>query len=516
MRGIRRYFGLFAACTAMAVLFLVPGTARGVIEGDEAVFQYRAYPNMLIVLDRSADMAVNDNVTVGDIDHNGSNNRYDLALKVVFRLLNADGNRYGSGFLTPPDWSSVSAYRSLITVDDELAMSQRIGVLYYDNVVHPPTGPPFQVYAPDRPPNAAPYLNASSESWMYTAIWDNVYALGPHAPATTSVVSFPWSAIPTYFGTCGTNGTGGAADADSSCRPKVVVLVITPDTPDHMITKPSYIDNTYNLFVLVVGSPTAREARQTYKDLAGVPNGRIAFFSSEDDIESSVIFADMVAQLQASTFEFVAPVVPAVRTTDNNRLYIASFTPATGSGSTRALWPGHLYSFNLNLDGTIPDPVVTNWDAASRLASRFSARTIYTTDNTSRLLFSVSTSALTYQMLGVASGARDNVINTVRSLPLGDIFHSTPVVVGAPSRYFADVTGIDARLGFVNAYAHRKRIIVAGANDGMLHAFNAGNWNASATPPGYDAGTGDEEWAYIPGFLLPNLKNFTTSSIHNY
>src|SRR5659263_331559 len=110
-----------------------------------------------------------------------------------------------------------------------------------------------------------------------------------------------------------------------------------------MATKPSYIDNTYNLFVLVVGSPTAHEARQTYKDLAGVPNGRIEFFSSEDDIENSVVFADMVAQLQASTFEFVAPVVPAVRTTDNNRLYIASFTPATGSGSTRALWPGHLY-----------------------------------------------------------------------------------------------------------------------------------------------------------------------------
>ena len=505
MRGIRRYFELFVACTTMAAVFLVPGTARGVINGDEAVFQYRAYPNMLIVLDRSSDMAVNDNVSVGDIDHDGSNNRYDLALKVVFRLLNADGNRYSGGYLTPPDWSSVSAYRSLITVDDELVMSQRIGVLYYDNAVHAPTGPPFQVYAPVRPPNAAPYLNTSSESWMYSAIWDNVYALGP--PATGTPVNFPWDAIPTYFGTCGTG------DADSSCRPKVLVLVITTDTWKHMDTN---VDNT-NLFVLVVGSPTAREARQTYKDLAGVPNGRIEFFSSEDDIENSVVFADMVAQLQASTFEFVAPVVPAVRTTDNNRLYIASFTPATGSGSTRALWPGHLYSFDLNQDGSIPNPVVTNWDAATRLSSRSpSTRKIYTTDNTSRLVFSTSTSGLTYQMLGVASGARDNVINTVRSLRLGDIFHSTPVVVGAPSRYFADVTGIDARLGFVDTYAQRRRVIVAGANDGMLHAFNAGNWNTTLPPPGYDAGTGEEEWAYIPGFLLPNLKNFTTSSIHNY
>ena len=508
MTRIRRYFSLLVACSAVAGMLLVPQAARGTIQGDEAVFQFRAYPNMLIVLDRSSDMAKFDNVSVADIDGNGSVNRYDLALKVVFRVLNADGNRFSGGFLTPPDASSVQAYRSLITVDDELYLSQRVGVLYHDNAVHASSGPPFQVYAPNRPPNAAPYLNASGENWMYTAIWDNVYALGP--PATGLPVSFPWSEIPTYFGTC------AAGDSESGCRPKVLVLVITPDTPAHMATKPSGIDNTYNIFVLVVGNPSARESRQTYKDLSGVPDGRIEFFSTADEVETSGIFADMVAQLQASTFEFVAPVVPAVRTTDNNRLYIASFTPATGSGSTRALWPGHLFSFNLNLDGSIPNPVVTNWDAASRLASRSTARNIYTTDNTSRLAFSTSTSALTYQMLGVASGARDSVITTVRSLRLGDIFHSTPVVVGAPSRFFADVTGIEARLGFVDTYSQRKRVIVAGANDGMLHAFNAGNWNASATPPGYDAGTGDEEWAYIPGFLLPNLKNFTTLSTHNY
>jgi len=512
MRGILRYSGLFIVCTAMAVVFLLPGTARGVIQGDESVFQYRAYPNMLIVLDRSEDMLVSDNVSVGDVDGNGPSNRYDLALKVVFRLLNADGNRYSGGYLTPPNASSVPAYRSLITVDDELVMSQRIGVLYYDNAVHAPTGPPFQVYAPVRPPNEAPYLNTSSESWMYSAIWDNVYALGPAATGTP--VNFPWDAIPTYFNKCKTPDASSNAvtDADSSCRPKVVVLVITPDTWKHMDTN---MDNT-NLFVLVVGSPNTSD-KNNIINKTGVPDGRIAFFSTGDEVETSGIFQDMVAQLQASTFEFVAPVVPAVRTTDNNRLYVASFTPATGSGSTRALWPGHLYSFDLNPDGSIPNPVVTNWDAASRLASRSpSTRNIYTTDNTSRLVFSTSTSALTYQMLGVASSARDNLINTVRSLRLGDIFHSTPVVVGAPSRFFADVTGIEARLGFVDTYAHRKRVIVAGANDGMLHAFNAGNWNAGANPPEYNAGTGDEEWAYIPGFLLPNLKNFTTLSTHEY
>ena len=45
-------------------------------------------------------------------------------------------------------------------------------------------------------------------------------------------------------------------------------------------------------------------------------------------------------------------------------------------------------------------------------------------------------------------------------------------------------------------YSNRKKIIYAGANSGMLHAF--------------DAVTGKEEWAFIPPFvgaLIPQIIN---------
>ena len=44
-----------------------------------------------------------------------------------------------------------------------------------------------------------------------------------------------------------------------------------------------------------------------------------------------------------------------------------------------------------------------------------------------------------------------------------------------------------------------RSVIYAGANDGMLHAF--------------DAGSGQELWAFIPPDLLPKLKNLTGNSI---
>ena len=52
----------------------------------------------------------------------------------------------------------------------------------------------------------------------------------------------------------------------------------------------------------------------------------------------------------------------------------------------------------------------------------------------------------------------------------------------------------------------------------MLHAFNAGTFDTSVTPPAYNAGTGEELFAYVPNNLLQSLKNMkvTTTSTHQY
>jgi type IV pilus assembly protein PilY1 len=74
-----------------------------------------------------------------------------------------------------------------------------------------------------------------------------------------------------------------------------------------------------------------------------------------------------------------------------------------------------------------------------------------------------------------------------RAHVLGDVVNSQPVYVQTPKASYAD-TGYAA---FKSAQATRQGMVYVGANDGMLHAFNADN--------------GAEAWAYIPSMMLPQL-----------
>ena len=75
----------------------------------------------------------------------------------------------------------------------------------------------------------------------------------------------------------------------------------------------------------------------------------------------------------------------------------------------------------------------------------------------------------------------------VRSSLLGDIINSTVVFSGAPSKGHTG-TGYAA---FTTSYGSRTHAVFAGANDGMLHAFNATN--------------GEELFGYIPSWVVPRL-----------
>jgi type IV pilus assembly protein PilY1 len=102
--------------------------------------------------------------------------------------------------------------------------------------------------------------------------------------------------------------------------------------------------------------------------------------------------------------------------------------------------------------------------------------------------------------LGVATNAqRDALVSYIRSLPLGDIFHSNSVIVGSPSRFFEDA-GYSEPGGFYEQNKDRAKVVIVGANDGMLHAF--------------DVATGVEQWAFIPNSVLKNLKWIKTT--HTY
>lgn len=95
---------------------------------------------------------------------------------------------------------------------------------------------------------------------------------------------------------------------------------------------------------------------------------------------------------------------------------------------------------------------------------------------------------------------------------LGDIVHSSPQVVGTP-RSFYDVTyDDDSYTEFRDFYLNRRQVIYVGANDGMIHAFNGGFWDASTESfqTSYSGEVahplGAELWAFVPQNLLPHLQ----------
>ena len=141
---------------------------------------------------------------------------------------------------------------------------------------------------------------------------------------------------------------------------------------------------------------------------------------------------------------------------------------------------------------------------------------------------------------------------TARPWMLGDIFHSSPVVVEPPSSeeacflfsgqcisslftyggkidgdarsaYRDYVTDASGPCGSGKSCEERKSLVLVGSNSGFLHAFDAGDKLTGATPERdpfsgrlkYGDGTGDELWAFIPPDLLGKLKSHTNGR-HGY
>ncbi|MGH0030898.1 MAG: pilus assembly protein, partial [Myxococcota bacterium] len=263
-------------------------------------------------------------------------------------------------------------------------------------------------------------------------------------------------------------------------------------------------------------------------------------------------FSSIFASVQAS---FSGAVVPGASLGLGNAFYNSWFV-----SSDAPVWEGHLEALRISQQGVIQDcqnpPVdavdsttnellstrVACWDAADPLKTNTS-RTIWTTKAGSRVAF--DNTNVTATDLGVTSPTYANYPNSpasgvdtvaelvdaiigyvrgkdafdedgdldatdMRPIVLGDIFHSTPRVIAAPTRFHVTEPGY---IGFLSDYYDRDRVIYAGANDGVLHAFDAGQFTLGDDPvtPGvesrhYTPGLGTERFGYVPGAMLDRLK----------
>ncbi len=199
--------------------------------------------------------------------------------------------------------------------------------------------------------------------------------------------------------------------------------------------------------------------------------------------------------------------IDSARAGDEEVLYSASFEFPKWRGHLRS-WDVTTLDLSPNRGSVLKNILAANAqpiaDAGALLASRAaSSRIVYTAYDAQsdsvmndRVDFSASQSTILENFLQLGIGSPevplliDFVLGAGRTWKLGDINHSSPKALLPPSGTATMMgAGYDA---FKQANATRRKLILAGANDGMLHAF--------------DAVTMDEVWAFIPNNLLYKLK----------
>jgi type IV pilus assembly protein PilY1 len=308
------------------------------------------------------------------------------------------------------------------------------------------------------------------------------------------------------------------------------VAKILQDTDFDPVLKEKQNITTYTVG-FTFGSPLLERTAQ---------HGKGKYFYCHNAQEFIIAMQKIIDEILAKSTSYVAPVVPISQmqsTSAGDRMYIAMFQP-----TRKSFWWGNIKKFGIATaeNGSIEvgeildkngDPAIDSeykisadaksyWDCGTCypgkdgdkvylggvgeiLRERSTPRNIYTylggsdknlysTPN----VFNLSNTSILPSTLGVGNETQKNeIINFIHGLDaydennntitnekrdwvLGSFIHSRPVVIH---------------------YGETNTVIFAGANDGMLHAF--------------DDGTGEELWAFIPPSLLPNLKNLNGDTI---
>lgn len=273
--------------------------------------------------------------------------------------------------------------------------------------------------------------------------------------------------------------------------------------------------NTDGVESYIVGFALPVGTDPTALDQIAVAGGTGTSYLANDPSSLQATFDTIFTDILAKTGASSSAATNSSSLSTNSFLYLARFN----SGD----WSGQLLAKSISSVGLIN--ATETWDASVKLnAKPASSRVILTYDRDSRdgMAFrwsninaltdtsakdALNTNALTNTadtlgsdrvdfIRGGTGGASSASFRQDRVNKLGDIVHSTPYYVGAPSAGYSD-TEMSGYSAFRTAYLSRSAMIYAGANDGMLH--------------GFDALTGEEKLAYIPREVYPELSSLTAS-----
>ena len=253
----------------------------------------------------------------------------------------------------------------------------------------------------------------------------------------------------------------------------------------------SYDVKTY---IVGMGLKAEHKAKLDQMAVAGgtAMDGHAYYADNQSQLQESL--SKVFANITEGVYSFGQASVAANRVSGEDYIIEASFEPATDD----PFWRGHLKKYSINSDGTIGSAV---WDAGSLLQAKASAdRKIFSYTGGSMGILTDAAPGIDKKYLGVDTNWGKAIVAYIRgdigpspdNWKLGDLFHSNPITVGSPSAYFTDVRSPEAFINFRNSHKTRNKIVLAGANDGQFHAFNASD--------------GGEQWSFIPPNLLPKLQ----------
>ncbi len=270
-------------------------------------------------------------------------------------------------------------------------------------------------------------------------------------------------------------------------------------------------------------------------------NGRGGYFTASDPQQLVDSFTRILNAIASRKGSATAPATSFPLFASGTLLYMPRFDTGDWTGDLVAIDVqdviNQLIANNGVASGTLSLAeldAIAKWHARDELESQGS-RTIITYDPDARkgipFNWSAMTAGGTLQTLldqddyGVSGRGPDRVAYfrgdrskegssdpttqfRIRQYLLGDIVNSTPQLIGPAGRLYPDDLESKKYSDFKTAMCTRNRRLYVGANDGMLHVFDAGTFDCqtqTGTP-----GTGQEIMAYLPSPVYRNLYKLTS------
>ncbi len=374
------------------------------------------------------------------------------------------------------------------------------------------------ISGPGNLPFTDAYPNTLADVAMYYWARDLCPSIDNQVPTSSLDPAF-WQHMVTYGIGLGVPTAIDPATAFAAIAPRAAIAWPDPNTAD-----PKDDSNTARIDDL----------------LHATVNSRGGFFNvNNPDQFAAALNATLSLITTASTGSAASGAANSAKLTVGTQVYQAPFDPKD--------WSGKLQAFNVDTGtpatGTTPaipaGTLTLAWEASALLpALGASGRSIYTYNPSSATgvpflwanLASSPSGTSQQDYLNTLAGTKDSNgalrvdwlrgdrshekttanpggIFRARTNLLGDIVNSSPVYVGSVDYGYSLLPGAEGSsyTAFLtsSAYTGRKPMLYVGANDGMLHGFNAAS--------------GQEKFAYIPNAVFPNLSALTSPSYtHQY